>query len=294
MVGKARFCAAPSPRSADRLSFPSSPNGGGIMTSYLRDGSDPQLTFMSPQHLCGLPLRLTGVRSVLGRNFGCDIRLDDPYVSGTHAVLTRAGRHVVLEDLRSANGTLVNNQPLNSPWMLRNNDVLTLGSVSIRYNDSGESPQRGGVVEGAALVPTANRTPRFDVGQQHGANINNVGGHQYVDQRQESFLRQIAAASTRARRLILLGLALFAGGFAFFAWGILRFMGRVGQPIPEDQDKWPTPQDMLGASINGIPVFLFGWAAALLGVFLMAIGLVMHIVTASRRRSFELAASRRY
>ena len=239
-------------------------------------------------------MRLSGVRSVLGRDPGCDIRLDDPYVSGTHAALSRSGAYVVLEDLGSANGTLVNDQPLRGPWTLRDGDVVTLGHVSILYADSRNVPRRGQVVEGTALLPAVNRAARFDVGQQHGANINNVGGHQYIDQRQESFLRQIAAARTRARKLILLGLALFAGGFAVFAWGILRIMGRIGEPISDDPNKWPTPQDMWGQSINGIPVFLFGWAAALVGVLLMVIGLVMHIVAASRRRSYEVAASRRY
>lgn len=264
------------------------------MTSYPPDGSDLRLTFTHPAHLCGSPLRLTGVRSVLGRDPGCDIRLDDPYVSGTHAVLSRSGQYLVLEDLGSANGTRVNNQPLHAPRTLQAGDVLTLGNVSIRFDDSGNAPQRGRAVEGTVLMPAVSRAPRFDVAQQHGAHINNVGGHQYIDQRQESFLRQIAAARTRAKRLILFGLAIFAAGFAYFAWGVLRFMGRIGQPIPEDPDMWPTPKDIMGTSINGIPVFLFGWAAGLLGVFLMVIGLVMHIVTASRRRSFEVAASRRY
>ncbi|MFK8848452.1 FHA domain-containing protein [Streptomyces sp. Ac-502] len=264
------------------------------MTSYLPDDSDPQLTFTHPSHLRGTPLRLTGVRSVLGRDPGCDIRLDDPYISGTHAVLIRSGQHVVLEDLRSANGTLVNDQPLSTPRTLRNNDVLTLGNVSIRYNGSGDAPPGGHAVQRTARLPLMNRAPRFDVEQQHGAHINNVGGHQYIDQRQESFLRQIAAARTRARRLVLLGLTLFIGGFAFFAWGVLRLMGRMNTATGGYSGRIPSPHEVLGNNINGIPVFLFGWAAALIGIFLMVTGLVMHIITTSRRRSFELAASSRY
>jgi hypothetical protein len=142
-------------------------------------------------------------------------------------------------------------------------------------------------------MPAVNRAPRFDVGQQYGANINNVGGHQYIDQRQESFLRQVAAARTRARRIVQFGFLLFLGGFAVFAYGVLRFMGRIGEPIPDDPNEWPEPGDMLGTSINGIPVFLLGWAAALVGMVLLVVGLVMHIIAASRQRSFD-AASRRY
>lgn len=70
-------------------------------------------------------------------------------------------------------------------------------------------------------------------------------------------------------------------------------MGRIGEPIPDDPNEWPEPGDMLGTSINGIPVFLLGWAAALVGMVLLVVGLVMHIIAASRQRSFD-AASRRY
>ncbi|WP_323187298.1 FHA domain-containing protein [Streptomyces sp. NBC_00124] len=274
------------------LTFPPIPNGGGIMASY-PDRSDPQLTFIHPAHLHGSPLRLSGARSVLGRDPGCDIRIDDPYVSGRHATLSRSGANVVLEDLGSANGTLVNDRPVHSPRMLRDGDVLTFGSVSIRYEWHESTPERRAVVQGTVLMPAVNRAPRFDVGQQHGAHINNVGGHQYIDQRQESFLRQVAAARTRARRIVLFGFVLFLSGFAVFAYGVLRFMGRIGEPIPDDPNDWPEPGDMLGTDINGIPVFLLGWAAALVGMVLLVTGLVMHIIAASRQRSFD-AASRRY
>ncbi|MBN0044528.1 FHA domain-containing protein [Streptomyces actuosus] len=256
------------------------------------DCSDPQLTVIHPAHLQGAPHHLAGVRSVLGRDPGCDMRIDDPYVSGRHAVLNRSGAQVVLEDLGSANGTLVNDRPVRAPWTLHDGDVLTLGTVSLRYEWPRNAPLRQGTRGATALMPAAHGTRRFDVGRQYGASINNVGGDQYIDQRQESFLRHIAAARTRARRLILIGLVIFLAGFAVFAWGILRFMGHIGDPIPQDPNKWPDPGDMFGADINGIPVFLIGWAAAAAGLLLMAIGLVMHIVTAARRRSFDAAARR--
>lgn len=262
------------------------------MASY-PDRSDPQLMFIQPAHLRGSPLHLAAARAVLGRDSGCDIRLDDPYVSGRHAMLSRSGADVVLEDLGSANGTLVNDHPVHAPRTLYDGDVLTLGSVSIRYECHDSAAGSHETAQGTARMPTVNHAPRFDVGQQHGANINNVGGHQYIDQRQESFLRQIAAARTRARRVILCGFLLFLGGFAVFAYGILRFMGRIGDPISDDPNEWPEPGDMFGTDVNGIPVFLLGWAGAAVGAVLMTTGLVMHIVAASRQRSFD-AAARRY
>ncbi|MET8078632.1 hypothetical protein [Streptomyces sp. NPDC005303] len=165
--------------------------------------------------------------------------------------------------------------------------------MSIRYEWPGSAPRERETAQGTVLMPAVSSAPRFDVGQQYGANINNVGGHQYVDQRQESFLRQIAAARTRARRIILLGFVFFLSGFAVFAFGILRFMGRIGDPVSEDPNQWPDPGDMFGTEIGGVPVFLLGWAVAGIGTVLMMTGLVMHIIAASRQRSFDAAVRRR-
>ncbi|MER6242746.1 FHA domain-containing protein [Streptomyces griseorubiginosus] len=261
-----------------------------MATSPIRSG--PQLTFLRPSHLYGSPLPLSAARSVLGRDPGCDIRIDDPYVSGRHAILSRSGANVVLEDLGSANGTAVNDRPLAAPQTLHDGDVLTLGSVAIRYEwPEGAAREREAAL-GTVMMPTVGSAPRFDVGGQYGANINNVGGHQYVDQRQESFLRQIAAARTRARRVILFGFVLCLIGCAVFAYGILRFMGRIGEPVSDNPDEWPDPGDMFGTEIGGFPVFLLGWVAAGIGSVLMMTGLVMHIVAASRQRSFDAAVRR--
>ncbi|MDH6547722.1 FHA domain-containing protein [Streptomyces sp. SAI-041] len=256
------------------------------------DRSGPQLTFIHPSHLYGSPLRLSAARSVLGRDPGCDIRIDDPYVSGRHALLSRSGATVVLEDLGSANGTSVNDRRLAAPQTLHDGDVLTLGSARIRYEWPGSAEREREAALGTVVMPAVGRASRFDVGQQYGAHINNVGGHQYVDQRQESFLRQVAAARTRARRIILFGFLLFLGGFAVFAYGILRFMGRIGDPVSEDPNEWPDPGDMFGTEIGGFPVFLLGWAVAGVGTVLMMTGLVMHVIAASRQRSFDAAVRR--
>jgi hypothetical protein len=181
---------------------------------------------------------------------------------------------MVLEDLGSANGTSVNNHPLAAPRTLHDGDVLTLGSVSIRY----EWPSSA---------------TRFDVGHQQAAHINNVGRDQYIDQRQESFLRQIAAARTRARRIILFGFVIFLCGFAVFAYGLLRLMGSIGDPVSDNPNEWSDPGEMFGAEIGGFPVFLLGWAAAGVGTVLMITGFVMHVVAASRQRSFDAAVGRR-
>ncbi len=45
---------------------------------------------------------------VIGRNYDCDLRIENPYVSGIHAIISRKNGYLVLEDLGGKNGTRVN------------------------------------------------------------------------------------------------------------------------------------------------------------------------------------------
>jgi pSer/pThr/pTyr-binding forkhead associated (FHA) protein len=45
---------------------------------------------------------------IVGRAFGCDVRLENPVVSNRHCTLAFDGQHWVVEDLGSRNGTQVN------------------------------------------------------------------------------------------------------------------------------------------------------------------------------------------
>lgn len=54
---------------------------------------------------------LTGPVTVLGRGTDCDLRLVDPGVSRHHAEIRFEGEEVVLVDLGSTNGTVVDGQP---------------------------------------------------------------------------------------------------------------------------------------------------------------------------------------
>ncbi len=47
---------------------------------------------------------------VVGRSRDCDLHLDDPTVSGRHARLEWRGRHILVQDLGSANGTFVDGE----------------------------------------------------------------------------------------------------------------------------------------------------------------------------------------
>jgi len=68
---------------------------------------------------------------VLGRDPNLRLFLDAPGVSRRHAVIRIVGEQATLEDLGSKNGTFIANQQINTPRLLANGDVITIGSVDL-------------------------------------------------------------------------------------------------------------------------------------------------------------------
>ena len=72
----------------------------------------------------------TRSRVILGRARDADFQLDDPNVSRRHAALYWSEGRVMVEDLESTNGTMVNGYPISST-VLRPQDVLVIGDTRI-------------------------------------------------------------------------------------------------------------------------------------------------------------------
>jgi DNA-binding response OmpR family regulator len=77
---------------------------------------------------------------LIGRSLSCQVVAAQPIVSRLHATIERDELdRYILSDNNSANGTFINNQPnpLNKPHMLRNRDVIGLGSPEpvLRFED---------------------------------------------------------------------------------------------------------------------------------------------------------------
>lgn len=70
----------------------------------------------------------------VGRGRDADIRLDDPGVSRTHAVVSRLGSAVYLEDLGSMNGTLVDGVRVHGARRLADRQRVTLGGTTLRFS----------------------------------------------------------------------------------------------------------------------------------------------------------------
>jgi pSer/pThr/pTyr-binding forkhead associated (FHA) protein len=81
--------------------------------------------------------------TLLGRGTDCDLRLVDPGVSRHHAELRVEDDQVVLVDLGSTNGTLVNGQPVRRVTLTDGTSV-TLGRTSLVFRqDTGYRQDAG-------------------------------------------------------------------------------------------------------------------------------------------------------
>jgi FHA domain-containing protein len=70
---------------------------------------------------------------LIGRSSDADIRVNDRYASQQHArIFSQRGVHYV-EDLKSTNGTLLNEEPLHGDAELRAGDVIRIGDTEFRY-----------------------------------------------------------------------------------------------------------------------------------------------------------------
>lgn len=233
--------------------------------------------------------------STIGRHPDAEIHLIDQTVGRHHAGVDATPAGVTLTDLHSTNGTWVNDRRVEdgSAVRLRHGDVVRLGAIQLRFvAPSGDHTAQYQHVAGTgddarAVLPPPIRAaagPQFTAAQQNAEQINNVARDQYlqaITQQRESFLREVAASRTRAKRLIWFGFLLFAVGGGLFAWMVIRFISRVSELDPAEQ---PSPSEIWGEEIGGVPLGFIGWAVAAVGMLMMIVGIVLHIVATSRQR----------
>lgn len=83
----------------------------------------------------GKRLPLGDGETVVGRDEGCGIRLDDPSVSRRHARFLVQDDQVTVEDLNSTNGTRVNGRKAKAQAVsLQPGDALRIGGVTARFD----------------------------------------------------------------------------------------------------------------------------------------------------------------
>ncbi len=98
-----------------------------------------------------------GEALVLGRASSSDLVLEDRFLSRNHSRIFRDGEQLMIEDLGSRNGTLLNGQPVHGPRPLAPGDVVKIsGSVISITEPGGAAP-----APGFAGTPPATPPPAF-------------------------------------------------------------------------------------------------------------------------------------
>ena len=88
------------------------------MAGWMLESRDPAMVLRLPD----------GAVKTVGRTARADFIVEAPLVSRLHCRLTARGDELVVEDLSSTNGTLVNGERIDRS-ALKTGDVLTVGRV---------------------------------------------------------------------------------------------------------------------------------------------------------------------
>ena len=79
----------------------------------------------------GQSVIIEGPVALIGRDDECQVKLDDPRVSGQHALVYFASGEFRVRDLNSTNGSLLNGSPL-TEFAYQDGDDLRVGKTVVR------------------------------------------------------------------------------------------------------------------------------------------------------------------
>ncbi len=85
----------------------------------------------TPSLVRGQSFVIQGLSSI-GRNPFSAIKIEDPFVSAEHAVISLRDGKLWIEDLGSTNGTFVNRRQIAKPTPLQPGDVVQVGQVKLK------------------------------------------------------------------------------------------------------------------------------------------------------------------
>tara|TARA_Y100000739_G_C20607890_1_gene466747 strand:+ start:304 stop:906 length:603 start_codon:yes stop_codon:yes gene_type:complete len=83
----------------------------------------------------GLDFKIVEGRNLLGKQPSCDVTINDPEVTGQHAIILCQDDKFIISDEMSTNGTKLNDNKLiaRKPESLSDGDVITLGTTNLLF-----------------------------------------------------------------------------------------------------------------------------------------------------------------
>lgn len=103
----------------------------------------------------GQRITLSADEVIIGRGDTARIRLPSPDVSREHCRLTYANRRLIVEDLKSRNGTFINGRPITGKRYIAPGHTLTIGPMTfllLGAATDGEMPTVGLAVTGKRRI----------------------------------------------------------------------------------------------------------------------------------------------
>jgi len=223
---------------------------------------------------------LQGPALIVGRDFNTNVRFDSEYLSGQHARLDLNDGHTYISDLGSKNGTRVNAVRIESTVELLDGDVVDFADITTRYH---------AVSHGSLPPPSPSvHEVEMNLGALSGEKVAVAGRDVNFFERRDSFLRDVASTRSKATWLLVLGFFLFVAGFATFVVGLYKSAEQSNREFWSEGTSFGSG-NWLGPEVGGVPIIAIGYGVAFLGIVLATVGLVLHIVAAARKRSFESA-----
>ena len=102
----------------------------------------------------GNTIELSRDLTVVGRKEDCDLRLDHKSISKFHCVIVKMENTLLLRDLGSTNGTVVNGKKIRRAT-LKNNDCLNVANLPFRIQiSSGDAVEKKPQFEGTIQINT--------------------------------------------------------------------------------------------------------------------------------------------
>lgn len=90
----------------------------------------------------GIDFRLFEGRNIIGKDFSCGVCINDPKVSGQHAILLFRNDKFRLKDNLSTNGTLVNGEDIDDDSvLLHDGDIIQVGDTVFLFRTAFELPK---------------------------------------------------------------------------------------------------------------------------------------------------------